>query len=164
MDFWLIPLAPGSLNHVANIVKGYALALGVAFAIWFVWQWWRARQRETIEERALRAKAVHARHLGLALQHPELAQPMLGSLSSAIEVARYRTFVAGLLAAADEILSLDPAAGWRDTLVRHFGPHRSYLASAEFRDSTFRDCSVELRQLLRPQFATQGAQHHRCAD
>ncbi len=148
MQFLLIPLAPGSVNHVANIVKGYALALGVVFAIWFVWQWWRTRQRETVEERSLRAKSVHARHLALALQHPELAEPMLGSLSSAIEVARYRIFVAVLLASADEILALDPAPAWRDTLVRHLSAHRSYLTSAEFRDTTLRDCSAELRRLV----------------
>lgn len=148
MEVLFVPLAPGSLNHIANIVKGYALALGVAFAIWFVWQWWRTRQREAVEERALRARAVHSRHLALALQHPELAEPMLGSLSSAVEVARYRTFVAGLLAASDEILALDPAPVWRETLVRHLGPHRSYLASAEFREATLRDCSEELRRLV----------------
>lgn len=148
METLFVPLAPGSLNHIANIVKGYAIAVGVAFALWFVWQWWKTRQREAIEERALRAKGVHARHLALALQHPELAEPMLGSLSSAIEVARYRTFVAGLLVAADEILALDPAPGWRETVVRHLGAHRSYLASSECRESSLRDCSPELRRLV----------------
>lgn len=148
MDFLLVPLAPGSFGHVANIVKGYALALGVAFGVWFVWQWWRTRQREFAEERALRAKAVHGRHLALALQHPELAEPMLGSLSSAIEVSRYRTFVASLLSAADEILALDPAPAWRDTVVRHLSAHRSYLASDEFRNGAVKDCSIELRRLV----------------
>lgn len=148
MDFLLVPLAPGSANHIANIVKGYALAIGVAFAMWFVWQWWKTRLKEAAEERVLRARAAHARHLALALQHPELAEPMLGSLSSAIEVSRYRTFVASLLATADEILGLDPAPGWRDTVVRQLSPHRSYLESAEFRDSAHKDCSSELRRLV----------------
>lgn len=148
MQALAVMLAPGSINHIANIVKGYAIAVGVAFAIWIVWQWWRTRSKEMAADRAARAKSVWARHLALALQHPELAEPMLGSLSSAAEVARYRTFVASLLAAADEILALEPTDGWRATLSRQLAPHRSYLGSAEFRNGPSNDCSAEVRALV----------------
>jgi threonine/homoserine/homoserine lactone efflux protein len=148
MQTLAVVLAPGSVNHIANIVKGYAIAIGVAFAIWIVWQWWRARNRELTADRAARAKGVWARHLALALQHPELAEPMLGSLSSAAEVARYRTFVASLLAAADEILSLEATDSWRATLARHLAAHRSYLASADFRNTGLADCSEAVRALI----------------
>lgn len=143
-----VMLAPGSINHIANIVKGYAIAIGIVFAIWIAWQWRNARNGEVAADRAARAKGVWARHLALALQHPELAEPMLGSLSSPAEVARYRTFVASLLAAADEILSLEPTDAWRATLIRHLSAHRSYLASNEFRDAGLMDCSDAVRGLI----------------
>jgi hypothetical protein len=148
MQTLAVVLAPGSINHIANIVKGYAIAIGVVFAIWIVWQWWRTRTHELAADRAARAKGVWARHLALALQHPELAEPMLGSLSSAAETARYRTFVASLLAAADEILGLEATDTWRATLARHLAPHRSYLASADFRDAGLADCSEAVRALI----------------
>lgn len=148
MQALAVVLAPGSINHVANIVKGYAIAIGVVFAIWIVWQWWRSRQREMVADRAARAKAVWTRHLTLALQHPELAEPMLGSLTSPAEVARYRMFVGSLLSSADEILALEPTDDWRATLGRHLAAHASYLSSAEFRSGPVRDCSPEVRGLL----------------
>lgn len=143
-----VVLAPGSLNHIANIVKGYAIAIGVAFAIWFVWQWWRSRQTEMKIERAVRAKSAWARHLALAQQHPELAEPAGGTLAGSLEAARYRAFVGGLLATADEILMLDPSDAWRGALARHLASHRSYLASADFRERGFGDCSEAVRALL----------------
>jgi len=33
---WLMP----SIGHFANVVKGYAIAVGVAFGIWLAWRWW----------------------------------------------------------------------------------------------------------------------------
>ena len=148
MRMLAVVLAPGSINHVANIVKGYAIAIGVVFAIWMVWQWWKVRTVEMAVDRAARAKAVWGRHLALALQHPELAEPMLGSFSSAAEVARYRTYVAALLAAADEILGLEDTDAWRATIARNLAAHRSYLASSEFREMGLVDCSQALRALI----------------
>lgn len=148
MRMLAVVMAPGSINHIANIVKGYAIAVGVVFAIWIVWQWWKARTVELAADRAARAKGVWSRHLALALQHPELAEPMLGSLSSAAEVARYRTFVAGLLSSADEILGLEDTDAWRATILRRLAAHRSYLASAEFRDAGLGDCSGAVRNLI----------------
>lgn len=148
MQLFAVVLTPGSVGNIANIVKGYALAIGVVFAMWIVWQWWRMRRNEMAADRQARAKGVWARHLALALQHPELAEPALASLSSPTEVARYRTFVAGLLTAADEILALDPTEAWRATIARHLGAHGSYLASAEFRAAGVSDCSEAVRSLV----------------
>jgi hypothetical protein len=144
-----VMLAPGSLNHIANIVKGYAIAIGIAFAMYVVWRWWQTRVREAAADRAARARSVWARHLAQALQHPELAEPMLGSLASPVEVARYRYFVAGLLAAADEVMALEPGEAWRATLARHLAPHRSYLASAEARETVLKDCSDATRSVVK---------------
>jgi hypothetical protein len=129
----------------ANMLKGYALALGVAVAIGFVWAWWVHRQREHAEERSARSRAAFQRHLHQALLHPELAEPVLGGPA---EMVRYKLFVANLLAIADEILILSPTAAWRETLMRQLVPHRSLLVSREFRDSTYRDCTPEVRALI----------------
>ena len=96
----------------ANMLKGYALALGVAVAIGFVWAWWVHRQREHAEERSARSRAAFQRHLHQALLHPELAEPVLGGPA---EMVRYKLFVANLLAIADEILILSPTAAWHDS-------------------------------------------------
>lgn len=131
--------------QLANMLKGYALAIGVAVAIGFVWAWWVNRQREHAEERGARARGAFSRHLQLALQHPELAEPVLGGPA---EMVRYKLFVADLLAVADEILILDPQPAWRETLMRQLFAHRSYLASREFQDGTYRDCTPEVRHLV----------------
>jgi hypothetical protein len=157
MHFNAVLLAPGSLNHIANTVKGYALAIGVAFAIWLAWQWWRSRQADMSSERAVRARETWARHQTLMLQMPELAEPMLGSLSSPIEVARYRIFVAALLATGDQILALEPSDQWRATLGRHLAPHASYLGSNEFRAAGFTDCSPAMQQVIATVTRSQGA-------
>ncbi len=129
----------------ANMLKGYALAIGVAVAIGFVWAWWVHRQREQAEERGAKSRAAFGRHLHLALLHPELAEPVLGGPA---EMVRYKLFVANLLAIADEILILAPTAAWRETLMRQLAPHRSLLVSREFRDGTYRDCTPEVRALI----------------
>ncbi|MEZ5856324.1 MAG: hypothetical protein R3D67_16805 [Hyphomicrobiaceae bacterium] len=147
MKLLTVMLAPGSINHVANIVKGYAIAIGVVFGIYMVWQWWQTRVREAIIDRTARARSVWARHLGLALQNPTLAQPNMSRLSES-DVPRYRVFVASQLASADEILALDPSDQWRDTLLRHLVPHKDYLASEDFRQTTLKDCSAETRSVL----------------
>jgi len=33
----MLCLAGTTFGHVANIVKGFAIAIGVAFAIWVIW-------------------------------------------------------------------------------------------------------------------------------
>lgn len=129
----------------ANMIKGYALAIGVAVAIGFVWSWWVHRQREHAEERGARSRAAFQRHLHQALLHPELAEPVLGGPA---EMVRYKLFVANLLAIADEILILSPTEAWRETLMRQLVPHRSLLVSREFRDGTYRDCTPEVRALV----------------
>ncbi len=144
----LVLLAPGSLNHTANIIKGFAIAIGIAIAIGFVWLWWASRQRERKFELAARARAAYAAHLQRALQHPELADPMLGGLNSPIEIARYKHFVANLASTAGEILAIEPSQAWRETLARQLAPHQSYLASDEFRATTLADCTPEVQSLI----------------
>lgn len=141
-------LAPGSLNHTANIIKGFAIAIGIAIAIAFVWLWWASRQRERRFELAARARTAYAAHLQRALQHPELADPMLGGLNSPIEIARYKHFVASLVATANEILAVEPSQAWRETLARQFTTHQSYLGSDEFRSTTLADCTSEVQALI----------------
>ena len=143
-------LAPGSLNHIANIVKGYAIAIGIAIAIGFVWLWWSHRQRERRQELAIRASAVWGDWLRLAIAHPELAEPSLGALTTPADVVRYKAFVATGLAAIDEILLLADQPHWRDTIVRQLEPHRAYLASEDFRMSAMPSCSPVVRELIAP--------------
>ena len=143
-----VMLAQG-LNQTANIIKGFAIAIGIAIAIGFVWMWWAHRVRERRTELGARAKAIHATYLRTAMQHPELAEPLVGALSSPIEVVRYKQFVASLLASADEILLIEPSPAWRATLTRALAPHRSYLASDEFRAGAMHDCSAEVAALVK---------------
>jgi hypothetical protein len=142
-------LAPGSLNHTANIIKGFAIAIGIAIAIAFVWMWWASRQRERLVELASRARAVHSAQLRAAMQYPELAEPMAGSLATPAEMVRYKQYVAGLLSSAGEILLIDPTEAWRATLTRQLAPHAAYLKSAEFRAAGFEDCTAEVQALVR---------------
>ena len=135
----VVPMAQG-LNQTANIVKGFALAIGVAVAIAFVWMWWAHRVRERRLEISSRAKNIYAAHLRTTMQLPELAEPHLGAFDSAVELVRYKQFVANLLATADEILLTEPTAQWRATLARALAPHMSYLSSQEFRASGLADC------------------------
>lgn len=141
-------LTPGSLNNTANIIKGFALAIGVAVAIGFVWMWWGHRVRERRMEISARAKSIYAAQLRTAMQHPDLAEPHLGALDSPVELVRYKQFVANLLATADEILLVEPTPQWRTTLARALAPHRSYLTSQEFRGSGLADCTPEVNRLL----------------
>ena len=143
----LIVLAQG-LNQTANIVKGFALAIGVVVAIGFVWMWWANRVREQRTTLAARAKSIYAGHLQAAIKHPELAEPLLGGLDNPVELVRYKQFVANLLATADEILLIEPAPAWRQTLSRQLTPHASYLTSEEFRTTGLADCTPEVVRLI----------------
>ncbi len=148
MKLLLAFLAPGDINHIANIVKGYAIAIGIVIAITFVWMWWMHRARERQVEMSTRARAVYATALRSGVQHPELAEPMLGEIASGAEFVRYKLFVASQLAAADEILLLDPSQEWKATVARMLAPHRSYLGSDEFRQGSLADCTPALREVV----------------
>lgn len=148
MTLLMTVLAPGSLNHTANIIKGFAIAIGIAIAIGFVWMWWAHRVRERKQELSARARSVYAAALRSSAQYPELAEPMLGAISSGAEIVRYKLHVASLLAAADEILLLDASPEWTATLARLLAPHRSYLASDEFRQGPISDCTPAVRDVI----------------
>ena len=145
-----IVLTPGSLNHIANIVKGYAIAIGIVIAIGFVWMWWTHRQRERRQELAVRANSVWGNWLRLAISHPELAEPSPGVLNPAVDVVRYRAFVATLLATSNEVLLLRDEPTWCGTIFRGLEPHRAYLSSPEFRAGDMKSCSMRLRDLMAP--------------
>lgn len=142
-----VALAQG-LNQTANIVKGFALAVGVVVAIGFVWMWWAHRVKEQRTALAARAKSIYASHLLTAVQHPELAEPFLGTLDNPVEIVRYKLHVAHLLATADEVLLIEPSAAWRQTLTRQLAPHASYLTSEEFRSAGLADCTPEVTRLI----------------
>jgi hypothetical protein len=133
------------IGAVANMVKGYAIAIGVAVGIAFVWMWWRQRQQEQAQSLAAQARGIYSDWLRVALNHPELAEPVLGGPA---EMIRYKLFVAALLSAADKILILDADPAWRETLGRQISPHRSYLASREFQDGAYHDCTPRLREII----------------
>jgi hypothetical protein len=141
MQLGMVPLISPATGFVPGIVGGYALAIGICAAVWCWWLWWQTRQRESAAELSRRARAVWSRQLGLALQHPELAEPMPGSLADATEVVRYHMYVASLLSASEEILDLDPSEAWQETLATQLSVHRSYLSSEEFRRRGLLDCS-----------------------
>jgi len=129
----------------ANMIKGYAIAIGVAVAIGYVWMWWQHRSREQAQDRGARARSVYRAYLQSALRHPELSEPVLGGPA---DMVRYSLFVANLLAAADEILLIEPTPAWRETLLRQLAPHRSHLTTREFHETTYRDCTSEVRALI----------------
>jgi hypothetical protein len=91
---------------------------------------------------------VYGAHLRLAMQHPEMSEPMLGVINSPVEIVRYKQFVASLLSTAEEVLQLDPSAQWRAMLARQLVPHRSYLASEDFQRGALADCTNELKSLI----------------
>lgn len=142
-----VVLAQG-LNQTANIIKGFAIAIGIAIAIGFVWQWWVHRQRERQHDLSARARAAYSSFLRLAIQHPEMSEPMLGSIDSPVEMIRYKQFIASLLSMADEVMMFDPSPEWQNALTRQLAPHRSYLASEEFRSGVFADCTAPVKGLI----------------
>lgn len=56
--------------------------------------------------------------------------------------------LAALLATADKIPTLEPTDHCHKILTRPLSAHNSYLQSAEFRDTSLRDCSDEVRTLV----------------
>ena len=145
MQFLLAMMTPGSIGNIANIVKGYALAIGVAFGMWIVWMWWQhARQVARMVHEA-QAKAIYGRYLELAVQHPELAQPPSVTPDGR---ARYEWFVGYLLNVADQILLIDPSPAWNATLASNLALHKDALNLPAFRDGPYRQLSPALKALV----------------
>jgi hypothetical protein len=136
---------PQALNQTANVVKGFAIAIGIAVALVFVWKWWGQRQRERQAEAQARAKAIWGEWLRLVIAHPDLAAPDPAAPAGSI---RYKAFVASLVAAADQILLLDPASGWKAAISGQLELHRAYLASDEFRTAGMGHCTPALQKLV----------------
>ena len=98
----------------ANVIKGYALAIGVAFAITMIMFWWQRSQRAQRANREAQAKRVYATYLLQAMQNPELARPAPADSSKGRQRAQYQWFVGYLLTICEEILLIDPTPAWRD--------------------------------------------------
>ena len=134
------------LNHVANIVKGYALAIGVVFAMWIVWTWWRRKLAVDRLEAQVRAKQAFARFTHQVMAVPELAMPV--PADGGAPRARYQKYMELLLITADEIMLLDPSPEWRSALGKQLLPHGEYLSSQSFRDGLYGILSSEARALV----------------
>lgn len=144
----LVVLAPGSLNHIANTVKGYAIAVGVAFGIAIVWVWYRHAQDAARVARETRAKEAYGQYLAVAMANPALAQPgALGSVTP-LQRAQYEWFVGYFLNTAEQVLLYDPSPAWRTVLRQHLMLHQELLASDAFRTGIYRTMSDELRTLI----------------
>jgi hypothetical protein len=144
----------------ANALKGYMLAIGVAFGIYMIVLWWRSSQNARRRDNEARARSIYAAYL---LKSLELQEPgRLGAADPGQARARaYPTFVAYLVTIADEILLLSPTKAWEDTLNAQLAPHRGLLASAAFRATLPRGLTPELRRLIdalaRPEAVAGGA-------
>ena len=134
------------LNHMANIVKGYALAIGVVFAMWIVWTWWRRKLAVDRLEAQVRAKQAFARFTHQVMAVPELAIPV--PADGGPQRARYQKYMELLVTTADEIVLLDPSPQWRAALVRQLAPHVEYLTSPGFRDGLYGILSADARALV----------------
>ena len=134
------------LNHMANIVKGYALAIGVVFAMWIVWTWWRRKLAVDRLEGQVRAKQAFARFTNQMMAMPELAAPVPADAGA--PRARYQKYMELLVTTADEILLLDPSPQWRAALGRQLAPHVESLARPGFRDGVYGILSEDARALV----------------
>ena len=139
-------LSSFDLNHGANIVKGYALAFGVVFAVAIVWAWWRRKLKADRLEAQVRAKQAFVRFTHQVMSVPELAVPV--AVDGGAARARYQKYMELLVTTADEILLLDPSPQWRAALGRQLAPHVEYLASAGFRDGLYGILSGDARALV----------------
>lgn len=148
MRLLLAMMTPGSIGNIANIVKGYALAIGVVFGMWMVWMWWRHVRRVSRIANEAQAKAIYGRYLELAVQHADLAQPRPSDSADVPERARYEWFVGYLLNVADQILLVDPSPAWRATLGYHLSLHKDVLNLPAFRDGPYQQLSPALRALV----------------
>ena len=134
------------LNHLANIVKGYAIAFGVAFAMLVVWSWWRRKLASDRLEQRVRAKQAFSRLTHQVMSQPEVALPV--PAEAGVARVRYQRYVELLATTADEILLLDPAPEWRAALGRQLAPHAEVLSGAAFREGLYGILSPETRRLI----------------
>lgn len=148
----------------ANVIKGYALAGGVAFAVVMIALWWNRSQSTQRADRQAQAKRVYANFLLQALQHPELAQPGSVEGSQSRQRAQYQWFVSYLLAVCDEILLVAPSPEWRKVLAHHLMPHRAFLASRAFREGPYQGLTREVYGIIAEVTSASGPQQHERPD
>lgn len=132
----------------ANALKGYMLALGVAFGIYMIVLWWRSSQRARQRDSEARARSLFAAYLVKSMELQEIARPSPADPAQARARAQYPTFVNYLVTVADEILLLCPTKAWEDTLRAQLALHRGLLASEPFRAAVLPGLTPELRRLI----------------
>jgi hypothetical protein len=137
-----------TLYQFSNMVKGFALALGVLVAVVVALAWWRRSAAASQIAAQAQAQRVYANYLLQAMQHPDLARPRPEELGKPRVKAQYHWFVGYLLSTAEEILLVDATPTWRETIVRQLAPHRAYLCQPAFRDGPYRNLSSELKGLV----------------
>lgn len=129
------------IKHVASIVKGYALAIGVAYAIWYVWRWRRQTRAWRLNDQQAKAQNLWSAYLKTKLDF--FQQPI-----DAEETQRGIDFVAYLLSVGNEILLINPNNDWRATLRDELGCYKPILKSDTF-DRHLKDrYSPELSTLI----------------
>ncbi|HET6321806.1 MAG TPA: hypothetical protein VFF87_07120 [Hyphomicrobium sp.] len=116
-----------SFYQWANALKGYALALGIAFAVVMIVLWWRrSQQAQTIDRKVQALRA----YTGYLLNVNEKAD-----LRRRAEIGRQEEqdthhdwLLSYLLSTCNEVLLLDPTPEWHKVLRRQLEPHREALA------------------------------------
>ena len=137
-----------TIGHFANVAKGLALAVGVVYAMWMVWLWWRRTLGLASTASEAAAKGHFAAYLEKALDYPELARPPAGGPKEVRERAQYPWFVGFLLIKAEEILLANPTPAWDEAIGRQLRLHREFLANPAFRDGPYKGSSDRLRGLI----------------
>lgn len=132
----------------ANALKGYMLALGVAFGIVMIVLWWRASRAALRRDNEAKARGILAAYLLRSVELGEIARPPPAAEARAVRDTRYSTFVCYLVTVADQILILCLTASWEERLRPHLAPHRALLASAEFRATIGSGLTPGLRRLI----------------
>lgn len=129
----------------ANALKGYMLALGVAFGICMIVLWWRSSQAARRHDNEVKARSVYAAYL---LKAMELQDNVAAASPDPRARGRYPTFVAYLVTVADEILLLCPTPEWEAIVQAELKPHAAYLGSSAFRHTVYAGLTPQLRQLV----------------
>lgn len=129
----------------ANALKGYMLALGVAFGIYMIVLWWRSSQAARRRDNEAKARSVYAAYLLKAMELQDFVSPASPDPRARV---RYPTFVTYLATVADEILLLCPTPEWEAVVLAELKPHAVYLASPAFRHTVHAGLTPQLRQLI----------------
>ena len=135
---------PDTIGHIANIAKGYAIAIGVGYAIWY----FRKLRLRTVAWREVdhqaKAQNLWSTFLRTKLDFAE----QNGHPTASEQQERDIDFVAYLLSVGDEILIIDPTDKWRATLREELARHKPILTDDKFKNRLTDQHSPELNALI----------------